>query len=203
MRGPDSPSFQIPDFCDSLAAARNGAATRAGALLEACRPYLLAIANQELPDALHGKVGASDLVQETLVKGLQSFESFRGESPDELAGWLRQILTHEIRNLVVAFGTAKRDVSRELYSGSIISDADQTPPLDRLLKLERKQQLEATIAALPDDVRQLIEMHHQQNLTFAEIAAALGKTEDATRKAWFRALQQLQHELARHDSSSD
>jgi RNA polymerase sigma-70 factor (ECF subfamily) len=202
MRGSDTPSFQIPDFIDSLLAARRGVPARAGDLLDACRPYLLAIANQELPEALHGKVGASDLVQETLVKGLRHFATFRGNSPDELAGWLRQILAHEIRNLLVVFATAKRDLSREQQLCSVLVDADQTPPLDRLLKLERKHLLEAKIAALPEDVRQLIEMHHYRNLTFPEIAAAVGKTEDATRKAWFRAVQQLQIELARHDSSS-
>jgi RNA polymerase sigma-70 factor (ECF subfamily) len=189
-------------FSDSLAAARNGAAEQAGILLDAYRPYLLAIANQELPEALHGKVGASDVVQETLVKGLKFFPTFRGESPDELAGWLRQILAHEIANLVVAYGTSKRNLAKERSVDSGLADKDQTPPLDRLLRHERRQQVETTIAALPADMRQLIEMRHHRSLSFAAIAAALGKSEDATRRAWARAVQQLQQDLARYDSSS-
>ena len=103
---------------------------------------------------------------------------------------------------MVAYATAKRDLSKERPANVALGNADQTPPLDRLLRIERRQQLESRIAALPDDVRQLIEMHHHQNLTFSEIAAVLGKSEEATRKAWARAVQQLQQELARHDSSS-
>src|SRR5690606_37592133 len=89
--------------------ARQGAVQQAGALLEAYRPYLLAIANSELPDGLNGKVGASDVVQDTLVKGLKSFGTFLGGTPDELGGWLRQILLHELANHVQGFRTAKRD----------------------------------------------------------------------------------------------
>src|SRR5262245_43210456 len=59
-----------PRFSDSLAEARGGVCNAAGPLLEAYRPYLLAIANSELPDGLNGKMGASDVVQDTLVKGL-------------------------------------------------------------------------------------------------------------------------------------
>ena len=54
--GSDSSFCQIPEFSDSLAAARNGAADRIGVLLEVYRPYLLAIANQEVPVAVRGKL---------------------------------------------------------------------------------------------------------------------------------------------------
>lgn len=200
--GPDSSFSQTAEFSNSLAAARSGAAEHIGVLLEAYRPYLLAIANRELPDALQGKAGGSDLVQETLLKGIRHFETFQGSTPDELAAWLRQILRHELANLVTAFGAAKRDLNREQSADSGIVDPHDTPPLEGLVRGELQRGLESAIASLPEHVRQLIELRHRDNLSFKEIAEALGKTEDATRRAWTRAVQLLQQELARNDSTS-
>jgi DNA-directed RNA polymerase specialized sigma24 family protein len=65
--------------------ARGGLQQHIGALLEQCRPYLLAIADAELSSQLQGKVGASDLVQETLTCAVIDFADFRGTTADELA----------------------------------------------------------------------------------------------------------------------
>src|SRR5262245_22320921 len=53
------------DLAQQLAAARTGSPEALGAALEACRLYLLGIADRELDGELRAKGGASDLVQET------------------------------------------------------------------------------------------------------------------------------------------
>src|SRR5262245_28433940 len=108
--GPAQPSRPGPadSFGETLASAREGGVARVGDLLETCRPYLLAIALAELPGELHGKVGASDVVQETLVRGMQGFGEFQGKSPEELARWLRKILLNHLANVVKAYRTEKR-----------------------------------------------------------------------------------------------
>ena len=63
--------------------------------LEAHRPYLLALANQELQPALRAKEAASDMVQETIILALRDFEQFRGDGAAEMVGWLRRILLKE------------------------------------------------------------------------------------------------------------
>ena len=57
-----------------------------GRLLESYRPYLLSIANGELPAALQGKVGASDLVQEAILRGYRYYGTYQGTTDEELAG---------------------------------------------------------------------------------------------------------------------
>lgn len=201
-RVPEDLSVPLDFFSETLVQCRGGAREAIGPLLEAYRPYLLAIANNELPDGLNGKVGASDVVQESLVKGLKKFEAFLGATPEQLGGWLRQILLNEIANQVEAFRTAKRNWSLEQSVDSGLVDSGQPLPEDRLLLEERRQRLEAAIAGLPETVRTLIELRHQRNLSFEEIATAVGKSELAVRKAWARAVHLLQQELARHDSTS-
>src|SRR5436190_11113757 len=100
-------------FGRQLAAARAGRNEQLGALLERYRDYLLAIARQEAPEEVRGKVGSSDLVQDAVVKGYGEFDSFEGNSPEQLAGWLRQILLNHIRNVAKAYRTDKRDINRE------------------------------------------------------------------------------------------
>src|SRR5678816_4574258 len=75
-----------------------------GQLLERYRPYLLAIAQQETPQQLAGKVGESDLVQDTIFKGYEQIHSFEGTSHEQLACWLRQILLNHMRNVAKSFG---------------------------------------------------------------------------------------------------
>ena len=60
--------------------ARLGSIEASGELLEACRGYLLLIANGQLDADLRQKLGGSDLVQETFVQAHRDFVRFNGGS---------------------------------------------------------------------------------------------------------------------------
>lgn len=196
--GPDSSSASsVRAFQDSLAAARDGVAHNIGELLQSCRPYLLAIAMAELPGDLQGKLGTSDLVQETLVKGVERFGTFQGGTPEELAGWLRRILLNQLANVVKAYGTEKRWVVREQAADSALADAQQLSPSGAALSREEWDLLQDALGRLSGEAREVILMRHRGNLTFAQIGANLGKSEDAVSKIWARGIDSLQRELRR------
>jgi len=182
-------------FGDSLALARGGAVAQIGELLETCRPYLLAIAESELPGDLHAKVGASDIVQDTLARGAEHFDDFRGHSAEELAGWLRRILLNHLANVRKSYDTDKRSVQREQPVDSGIVNSFQPSPSAEIGLVEDAQRLEAALQRLPPDYRTVIQLRHREDRSFAEIGAALGKSEDAVGKLWARAVRQLQSEL--------
>src|SRR5205807_3039783 len=79
-----------------LAAARGGSREALGQVLEACRGYLLTIAQQELDPGLRAKGGASDLVQDTFLKAQLHFGGFQGTSEAELKGWLRTMILNNV-----------------------------------------------------------------------------------------------------------
>lgn len=189
-------------FSESLDQARQGDPEPIGALLERCRPYLLAIAQAELTSDLAGKLGASDLVQDTMARGVQHFGAFQGHTSEELAGWLRRILLNHLANVRKAYQTDKRQVQLEQPADSGIADPLQEPPSRAAISLEESHRLEAALARLPPDYQQVIQLRHRENLSFAEIGNTLQKSEDAAGKLWSRAIRQLQAELQRESAAN-
>jgi RNA polymerase sigma-70 factor (ECF subfamily) len=182
-------------FYHSLCAARKGVTEQIGELLDTCRPYLLSIAQSEFPSDLHGKLGASDLVQDTLARGVEHFGTFQGHTQAELHGWLRKILLNHLANVWKSYGTEKRQVEREQLADSALADPYWLPPSGEVAAREQSERLEAALARLPEEYQQVIRLRHRENLSFAQVGAAIGKSEDAAGKIWARALERLQKEL--------
>jgi len=187
-----------------LAAARAGSREGLGQALEACRAYLLGVANKELDHALQAKGGASDLVQETFLEAQRDFPRFQGSSEAELLAWLRQILLHRLGKFARRFsGTQKRQVASEIpltTDGSSTSwqvqlAADATSPSGLAMAQEQAESLRQALERLPEDYRQVLALRYQQGKTFEEIGELLGRSADAARKVWWRAIERLQKEL--------
>jgi RNA polymerase sigma-70 factor (ECF subfamily) len=184
-----APNSGGPDSRFALAKAGNTAAL--AALLEAWRGYLLAVANDELGSDLRAKVGASDLVQETLIAANDKFALFRGTSEAELLAWLKVILLNKMTNVTRAFReTEKRRVDMEeiLSPGELNQLLESANPLDRMIVREKWERLDAAVARLPPVYRQVIQLRSMQQLSFVEIGERIGRTEEAARKLWSRAV---------------
>src|SRR4051812_42174921 len=97
-----------------LPAARGGDSTAFGRLLEDYRGYLLRVADQELGDDLRAKVGASDLVQQTMLDATHAFARFDGDGAAELRAWLRRLLLNNLASFGRRHRAAKRSVGREV-----------------------------------------------------------------------------------------
>lgn len=164
-------------------------------VLESCRRFLLVVANAELPADLRAKGGASDLVQQTLAAAVRSEHQFRGTSVRELRAWLRAILKAEVAAFRRRYsGTAARDVGREVAWDESVLAAGETP-VQEVIEAERQRHLAMAVEHLPPDSRQAIVWRMEESLGFAEIGKRLGRSEDAARKLFHRALQELRQQL--------
>lgn len=195
---PDSPR----PFGQWIADARAGSEEAWARLFEACRGYLLAVADKELRPALASKLDPADLVQETFLKAHQSLAGFQGESEADLLAWLRSVLVNHLANLNRQFrDTGKRDVAREtalsdLFEGqepALVDPADT--PRSRALAEERSRALHAALGRLPEDYRRVVHWRHWEGLSFPEIGRRLGRSAEACRKLWGRAVEQLHRYL--------
>jgi RNA polymerase sigma-70 factor (ECF subfamily) len=187
-----------------LPAARAGSREALGQALEACRNYLLHVANRQLDSELLAKGGASDLVQETFLEAQRDFAQFQGTTADELRGWLLRLLLNNALNFARHYrGTAKRQLDREQAlpadSPSAAPGAGlpaQTPtPSALAMAHEKAQAVEQALARLPEDYRRVIQWRYQEDRPFEEIAQLMQRSENAVRKLWFRAIERLQEEL--------
>ncbi len=200
------------DFIGLLARARQGCPKSRIELVEHYRPYLLHIANAELNAKLRIKVAASDVVQESMVAAFNELDDFRGETVNEWMGWLRSILTNDLRQARRAFrGTSMRQLDREIplqgdsrnSHAPLDVTADYSTPASRAIASEEEAAMQSAIERLPVDYQQVIELYHGQSMTFKEIGRRLGRSADAARKLWYRALLQLKRELASYEPTSD
>jgi RNA polymerase sigma-70 factor, ECF subfamily len=187
-----------------LVDARGGSPEALGQLLEACRNYLLMVANRELDTQLQAKGGSSDLVQETFLEAQQHFARFHGRTEEELLTWLCTILHNNVANFRRRYwATEKREVAREVALDEVQKNdalqqalaADALTPSGVAMANEEAQTLERALQRLPDDYRRVIVLRQRDQLAFEEIGAMLGRTADASRKLWVRAIAQLQKEL--------
>lgn len=179
-----------------LERARAGDPVALGEALEACRAYLLAVANAALPADLQGKGGGSDLVQETFLEAHRHAGHFLGTTEVELLAWLKEILRCRVANFVRDYcRTAKRQAGREVgLTGGTEPLDDETPSAVASQK-EDVRRLEQAIARLPEDYRVVVRLRYQEHRPFEEIAPLLGRSLDATRQLWKRAIRQLRGEL--------
>jgi RNA polymerase sigma-70 factor (ECF subfamily) len=179
--------------------ARDGTPEAISQLTEACRQYLLMIANAELDPGVRRKAGASDIVQEALMAAQQDFGSFRGNSEAELRRWVRKILVNKIASSWRFYGeTARRDIHRELEirqedERDDLIDPHPTPH-QQALATERTSAIESVLSRLPEHYQQIITMRSFDHRSFAEIGEHLSISTDAARKMWCRALESFRRE---------
>ena len=184
-----------------LGEARDGSGEALGHLFERCRPYLLLVADRDLPADIQGKVSSADLVQETFLKAHDHFDRFRGDTEAELFAWLAQILRNTLASVKRYYlDTDKRQARLEvsLHTGPLAglanAIADPSPsPSGHALAREAEVEMARVLGWLPALYRQVIHWRHWEQRSFEEIGRLTGRSAEAARQLWRRALEQLQH----------
>jgi RNA polymerase sigma-70 factor, ECF subfamily len=179
--------------------------------LEWYRDYLRLLARSQLGPRLQAKLDPSDIVQQTILQAHESIGQFRGTTEAEKLAWLRTILANVFAAALRRFGTKARSVGRERslagdleLSASRLEGllADQTSPSQRAVRCEELLRLAAALAGLPDDQRQVVELHHLRCLPVAEVAERMGRTKPAVVGLLFRGLKKLR-ELLRENGEGE
>ena len=186
-----------------LQAAREGSSEALGKLMEGFRPYLLLIAYQEMDSDLCAKAGPSDLVQESFLEAQRDIRNFQGAGQDELMAWLRQILLHNLADFARRYreAGARRVALEQRLDDSAVPAlrqqlvTDVPSPSTQAMANEQVVALIKLLNRLPEDYRQAIVLRHQQHLSFTEIGAALGRSAEAARKLWARAIEAMQEHM--------
>lgn len=169
--------------------------------LEQFRDYLRLLARLQIDDRLRAKLDPSDLVQQTLLEAHQAIDRYTGENDAQMAGWLRQILARNLADEFKRFRRAKRDLAleRSLQASMEASScrleqwlaADQSSPSQRAVRADQTLRLVECLAQLPKDQRRAVELHYLSELSSAQIAGEMERSETAVAGLLRRGMKRL------------
>lgn len=193
------------EIVDLIQSAKRGETQQLGKLLQSYFNYLTVLANTQLDRRLRQRLSPSDLVQETMLAAHRDFAAFRGSTPQELVGWLRQILIHVLHGAIARHVKAeKRDIRREISIDQVQVSVDRSAinlaailpaqtqsPSTPMQQQEHSHQVADKLAELRPDHREVIILRNLQGLTFDEVAERMGRSSGAVRMLWLRAIDQF------------
>lgn len=152
----------------------------------------------------HAKVGSShaaeDLAQEALLRGYRSLSTL--DEPEKFGCWLHGIA------LRTCLDWLKRKEYRQVGFDSAGSPqerlaAPDEAPLERLSREEQLRTLMAEVEALPDECREVIMLYYYQDVTYQEIADALGVSAATVNARLSKARKLLRLRMARWEDKHD
>ena len=177
-----------------LRAARDGSPEALGQLYERCAGRLLSIIRLRMGRDLRARRESRDILQNTLLKSFQRLDQFEGGDAASLMAWLARIAENEIRDQADFQHRQRRDVA-----AAVSIDDSQAPALvarvrsalSQVILSEDGERLEQALESLEADHRDVIVLRKFEELSFREIGARMGRSEDACRMLLARALTAL------------
>lgn len=179
-----------------LERARSGSEQALDAFYSRAARKLLPFIRLRLGRSLRADLESRDILQAVLLKSLSRLGQV--EDPDAAMTWLARIAENEIRDRADYASRARRDVARR----APLEEAEALPApvrqaLSQAIAGERSAAVEDAIRALPDAQRDVVILRAYEELGFREIGRRLGRSEDACRMAYARALAALTIRLHR------
>lgn len=180
-----------------LARARQGSREALDRLFADCGGRLLALIRLRLGPGLRATLESRDVLQQTFLNAFQHVDQFRGSDRGALMAWLGGIAENEIRHQAAFQGRRKRDARRAAPLDEEVArlEAPVRSASSRLVLDERRRRLETALERLPEAFREVIVLRRLQELSYPEIAERLGKSADACRMQFARAMAALTLEM--------
>lgn len=184
----------MDDISDLEARTRAGSRTSLAVLADRWSGRLRAYIDLRLGPDLRRRVDADDVLQETLVSALRALP--RTDLADhDVFGWFCQLADARLIDLARRHTAARRSVRRETGGASRLADwlaASLTGPSRAVVREEREARVRDALDGLPAATRELLRLRFADGLPTREIAARVGKSDEAVRAALSRALRQLE-----------
>jgi RNA polymerase sigma-70 factor, ECF subfamily len=208
---PNSPETQ-----DLLDKARQGEAAAVEQLLTTHREPLRRMIGMRLDPALAARVDASDVVQDVLLEAHKRLQDYLRNPVMPFHLWLRHIAKDHMIDAHRRHRQAQRrsldreqpivpaamsDQSSFELAGQLL-DSEVTPA-SAAIRRELQRRLDAAVAELPEDDREVILMRHGEQLSNQDVAAAFDLTEAAASMRYLRAIRRLRAILLPESVSGD
>lgn len=194
----------------SLASA--GDADALHALIVRYHPLLLRKIAAGFDPTLGRRIDPEDVLQHAYINAFQAIGGCRFDGPGGFYKWIESIALNELKNHKRALRRQKRDAGREAHSaaggngrGPLNQDTRQqfferiagggTSPSGAFARNEFVGLLLGALARLGEEQRAVVQLRFLEGRRVAEVAAKLGKSEDAVHALCYRAMRALKESL--------
>lgn len=163
-------------------------------LIERHLPSLRAFVRAKSGPALRRQESSSDLVQTVCREALQSLGKYQWQGEGSFRRWLFTLAVHKLRGKVKYYGAERRAPDREERpADEQIARVYQSicSPSQHAIANEVVHSVEAALDQLDAGQREVFLMSKVMGMSHRDIAAELGKNEDAVRSQLSRALTRL------------
>jgi RNA polymerase sigma-70 factor (ECF subfamily) len=179
-------------------------------LLVRHRQRLRQMISVRIDHRLAARLDPSDVVQEVFVEALGKMPDYLRKRPLPFYPWLRQLAWERLAKLHERHIQAqKRSTTREARWDGPLPDESALALVDRLvapgsspskqvLRQEMQGRVQAALARLTEQEREVLVMRYLEQLSIREIAAVLGITESAVKSRHLRALQRIRGLLSNY-----
>ena len=137
---------------------------------------------------------ARDAAQETFVAAYRNLSNFRGEA--KVSSWLHRIAVNQCvtrQRRARVRGETSLEAEEEDGRAQFASAGD--PPTRAAESRQRAEAVRRAVAALPQELREVVVLKEFEDLTFQEIADALGVPLSTVKSRLYTALKQLRMRL--------
>lgn len=175
---------------DDVRRARAGDHTAIARILARYRARLERVIEARSTPKLRSQTRGSDILQSVFVQVLTSMKSFRGDTADECAAWLVRIAENKVRDANRRFDAAKRRGATALThdpEDPRTRSGGMGAPSSPLTNEEEIRVFATAFSRLKPEYQRVISLRVGKQMTHAEIAVEMERTEEAIRKLFQRA----------------
>lgn len=187
-------------FKDTLLRARRGDRDALAEALAVVEDRMRATVRARISSGLRAQVRTSDILQTTYVEVVKQIGAFRGDDERSFANWLTRILDHNIADRARYHSRQKRKHPTVPDKPTVPPEAIRAPgptPSREVINAESLAVLAEALAALDEDRRRVVELRLFEERSYAEVAALMGRSEEAVRMLYSRARAALALEINR------
>jgi RNA polymerase sigma-70 factor, ECF subfamily len=155
-----------------------------------------------LPARLRRRVSVADVLQEARLAALRGSDGFKPRANGTVRGWLLRIAENQALTALRRHdGAARRSSGREVSRGGrpdTAAFAGAGPsPSEAAATAEVREAVRAALEELPEDYRSVLQLVRIEGRTMAEAAVRMGRSREAVKKLYGRALGKLSEALRR------
>lgn len=166
------------------------------ALLKRHGRALNARIRRNLPAHVARRVAVSDVLQESCAVAFRRREHLELRGAETFRNWLLGIVDNKVREAVrrhtqVAARSTKREVSRAQRVDTGLFVGSRDTPSRHAAQREEVENVRKAITRLPIHYQQLLKLTLMSGLTLTEAAERMGRSPDAVRKLYGRAICRL------------